>query len=352
MMKITVLMTVYNGGAYLRQAVESVLAQSLCDFEFLIVNDASTDDSLKVLFSYLDSRIRIIDNPKNYGQTRSLNIGLQEAGGDWVARIDADDIALPGWLEGQSAYLERHPECDVVSAWALKIDARGRFQGTLNVPLTREALVRRSLTASPINHGGCLMRRAAILAVGGYREDYRVVADYDLWSRLLRAGRLFAVRKEAGMTVRFHGGSISSSKKYDVVMPETISVMKDNIEAFSSYRPSADEMRDLWRASYDQPAINIDGYIRGRSVAEKVLGGLHPPWQGREDRELLKVMDGKMGFVLMKAGRGADLRKLCRAMVSPKGWRVISVALFCFSWLGGAMRLVPFLYEILRKIKD
>ena len=94
-MTVSVLMTVYNGGKYLRQALGSVLGQSYRDFEFLIVDDGSTDGSRAVLESCRDPRVRIMCNPSNMGQTRSLNIGLRAAKGTFVARMDADDVALP-----------------------------------------------------------------------------------------------------------------------------------------------------------------------------------------------------------------------------------------------------------------
>ena len=98
---ITVLMTVYNGAAYLRQSVESVLGQTFKDFEFLIIDDHSRDDSLAIARSYKDSRIVVHSNPENKGQVKSLNAGLGLARGDYIARLDADDLAFPRWLEKQ-----------------------------------------------------------------------------------------------------------------------------------------------------------------------------------------------------------------------------------------------------------
>src|SRR3972149_7024941 len=106
MPKISVVMAVYNGLPYLPQAMESILNQTLRDFEFIVVEDASLDDSLSVLRSYNDRRIRLIVNKKNLGLSRSLNKGLDAANGEYVARMDHDDISLPTRLAEQKAYLD------------------------------------------------------------------------------------------------------------------------------------------------------------------------------------------------------------------------------------------------------
>ena len=95
---ITVLMTVYNGQDYLRPALESVLAQTYKNFELLIIDDASSDDSLRIIKSYQDPRIAVYSNPQNLGQTRSLNVGLKFATGEYIARMDADDLVFSAWL--------------------------------------------------------------------------------------------------------------------------------------------------------------------------------------------------------------------------------------------------------------
>src|SRR5659263_168424 len=107
--KVTVLMAVYNGERYLREAIESILGQSFADFEFFIVNDGCTDSSRDIILSYRDPRIRLIDNQENIGLTKSLNIGLSLASGEYVARQDADDISYPTRIEKQIEYFETYP---------------------------------------------------------------------------------------------------------------------------------------------------------------------------------------------------------------------------------------------------
>src|SRR5262245_60671731 len=103
-------MAVHNGEKYLRQAINSMLGQTFTDFEFIIVNDCSTDNTAQVINSYHDPRIRIITNEQNLGLTRSLNLALDAASGEYIARLDCDDVSLPERLERQVAYMDKHPE--------------------------------------------------------------------------------------------------------------------------------------------------------------------------------------------------------------------------------------------------
>src|SRR5688572_1551532 len=115
---ISVLMSVYNGASYLPESVESILAQTFTDFEFIIIDDCSVDETPQILNTYAqgDSRIRIIRNPENKGLTASLNIGLAEAQGKYVARQDADDISLPQRFEKQIQSLEGNPKSVLASS--------------------------------------------------------------------------------------------------------------------------------------------------------------------------------------------------------------------------------------------
>ncbi|MCP8319033.1 MAG: glycosyltransferase, partial [Candidatus Methylarchaceae archaeon HK01B] len=123
--KITILMSVYNGEKYLREAIDSILNQTFKDFEFLIINDGSTDRTVEILRSYHDSRIKIITNEKNMGLTKSLNKGLKIARSEYVARMDADDISYPRRLEVQYEYMKKNPDVGIVGSWNDVIDDKG-----------------------------------------------------------------------------------------------------------------------------------------------------------------------------------------------------------------------------------
>ena len=129
MPKVTVLMSVYNGEKHLREAIDSILNQTFGDFEFLIINDGSTDRTADILQSYQDSRIKIIHNEKNIGLTKSLNKGLKLAKGEYLARMDADDISYPNRLEVQYEYMEKNPNVGIVGSWNDVIDDIGNTIG-------------------------------------------------------------------------------------------------------------------------------------------------------------------------------------------------------------------------------
>ncbi|MBN1126564.1 MAG: glycosyltransferase [Sedimentisphaerales bacterium] len=186
--KITVLMSVYNGQAYLRQAMDSILQQTFKNFEFLIINDGSTDASREIILSYQDARIRLIDNPSNIGLTRSLNRGLQMARGKWIARQDADDLSFPERLARQIGFVQAHPECAILGAQAEVIDADGGVirTGFSVKPTTLLGIKWSVLFGSPFVHSSVLFRKDIIREeLGGYNEAFKTNQDFELWSRLL-----------------------------------------------------------------------------------------------------------------------------------------------------------------------
>src|ERR1044071_4428932 len=127
-------MAVHNGEYYLHEAMESILRQSFCDFEFIIVDDASTDRTRELIFSFNDPRVRLVENREKLGQTRSLNRGLELAHGEFVARQDADDISEPERLAKQAGFLETKRELALLGTWYKKIDARGAALGLRELP--------------------------------------------------------------------------------------------------------------------------------------------------------------------------------------------------------------------------
>ncbi len=188
--RVTVLMAVYNGSAYLRQSVESILAQSFRDFEFLIINDGSIDDSRAILASYDDSRICIIENSTNMGLTKSLNRGLANARGGLIARQDADDVSDPTRLEKQVAFMDAHVAVALLGAQARYINEQGapRNSRLWWKATTPESMRFQFLFDSPFVHTSVMFRRAVIWdTLGGYNETYRMSQDFELWSRLLES---------------------------------------------------------------------------------------------------------------------------------------------------------------------
>lgn len=191
--KLTVLMAVHNGLPELPAALESIRGQTVTDFELLIVDDGSDDGTAELLAEHAraDARVRVLANPANRGLGFSLRLGVQEARSPWVARMDADDIALPSRLERQLEYLDSHPEVDVLGGWAEEIDGQGRVLGLRTVPTAHER-IRELIWTCPFIHPTVLFRRQAILDAASYDPDIRRRQDYDLWFRCAKAGLRFA----------------------------------------------------------------------------------------------------------------------------------------------------------------
>lgn len=185
--EISVIMPVYNDGYCVASAIESVLGQSTGDFEFIIVDDGSTDDTPTVLDGYArsDARVRILRNGKNAGITASLNRGLAVSRGEFVARHDADDTSLPDRFDRQRVFLGRNPDVGVVGTWVDYVDEAGAFLGRWMTPESPVMVRWNLLFGNALAHPSVMMRREVVLQCGGYAEAIRFAQDYDLWLRLL-----------------------------------------------------------------------------------------------------------------------------------------------------------------------
>ena len=181
---ITVLISVYNGEKYLKEAIDSILNQTFKDFEFLIINDASTDNSEEILKNYKDSRIKIIFNKKNLGLTKSINKGLKIAKGEYIARQDADDVSSSERLEKQVRFLDTYPDYAAVGSFTKIIDEKSKVICQLERPVYFQEIKRALMLDNCITHGSVMIRKKCLLEVGFYDEAMKRSQDYELWLRL------------------------------------------------------------------------------------------------------------------------------------------------------------------------
>lgn len=168
----------------MKKALRSVLSQTFSDFEFLILDDCSTDNTWDILTSFQDPRIRLIKNNVNMGLTKALNKGLGLAKGEYVARMDADDISLSERLQRQEAFLDKNQNIAMVGCWVEVIDEKGQKTKRVNFPIVPYLLRWRLLFTNTFAHSAVMFRKDAALGVGGYSEKMRYAQDYDLWSRI------------------------------------------------------------------------------------------------------------------------------------------------------------------------
>ncbi len=204
---VTVLMPIHDGEAFVAGAIESILGQTFRDFEFLIIDDESTDKSIEIIASYDDPRIRLVRNEERLRLIRTLNRGLELARGKYVARMDADDVSLPERLERQVAFMEANPAVGACGTWAVTI---GDVDGAVwRYPEGAEGIRCRLLFDSAISHPTVCMRRDAFARHRlQFDEAYPHAEDYELWSR---ASEAFPLANLASVLLRYrtHAGSVS-----------------------------------------------------------------------------------------------------------------------------------------------
>lgn len=186
---VSVLLGVHDGAPWIRDAVLSVLAQKLADLELIVVDDASTDETAAILRAVRDPRLVVERRPRG-GLTSALNAALRRARAPLIARLDADDVALPERLLRQATFLADHPDVGLLGTAAREVDASGRLLATVAPPTEDTELRRLLIRRNPFVHSSVMIRRALLEETGGYDETFPVAQDYDLWMRISRATRL------------------------------------------------------------------------------------------------------------------------------------------------------------------
>ena len=183
---ISVIMSVYNGEKYLPIAIDSILNQTFTRFEFIILNDGSNDETQNILDSYTHDNLRVITR-QNHGLPLSLNYAIELAKGDYIVRMDADDIALPNRIKLQLEYMRSHPDIDILGGQARIIDENGGEIGVIRKPITEEEIVRYINYACPIIHPTYMVKANVYRVLNGYR-NFVAVEDYDFLLRAHNAG--------------------------------------------------------------------------------------------------------------------------------------------------------------------
>ncbi len=186
---ISVLMPVYNAENYINKSIESILKQSYTKFELLIINDGSTDKTLDIILNYTDERIRLINNPHNF--INSLNTGIKEAKGKYIARMDADDYMLPNRLQKQYEFMEENSGIDVCGTWA---ETFGDNKRKIQTQTSHEELITSMLLYNPMVHPSVMMKKSIFETESPclYKHDYPCAEDYKLWTDLALKGYCFA----------------------------------------------------------------------------------------------------------------------------------------------------------------
>jgi cellulose synthase/poly-beta-1,6-N-acetylglucosamine synthase-like glycosyltransferase len=212
---ISVLTSCFNAAPFVAETIESVLAQTCADFEYLVIDDGSTDGSLDVIRQYAsrDNRIVVVTKP-NSGLCDSLNLGLQLANGQWIARLDADDVSVPERLKAQLDFVSRHDGTVLVGSSSIEVDIQGRFMKVQHFPSSHEKLTRNLEHLHRFfAHSTAFFRADLARELGGYRNRLFLSEDWDLWLRLAAAGRIGCLRQPL-VSTRLHPSSICHQNRH------------------------------------------------------------------------------------------------------------------------------------------
>lgn len=276
--KITVLMSVYNDQGYLACAVESILEQTYEDFEFLIIDDGSTGP-LDALDRFRDSRIRI-HRHDNIGLTRSLNRGIALASGEFIARMDADDVSLPDRLKSQITEFDSHPSLDLVGTFFDMVDADSNLIERKTLIVDPVYRLWRLQFHNVFGHGTMMFRKSAVTAVGMYDENLLYAQDFDLWSRI-SGPRNTTIVPDVQYLYRMNSdGNQASVKNYDAQLQTAIRTSTRNLTACNPDLSECDceEVRALyWKFQQEKVSVRgialipptIDGFCRIHGIEGK-----------------------------------------------------------------------------------
>jgi glycosyltransferase involved in cell wall biosynthesis len=198
MPKVSVVTSVYNGEAYLKECVDSILSQTFKDFEYIILNNGSNDRTAEILNKFTDPRLKIV-HQENLGIAASLNKGVKLSRCNLIARLDADDYSLPKRLEKQVTFMDQHPEVVVCGSRFKELFGKNTFTQSIHFIETDQAIRKSMSLFNPLSHSATIFRRKAFLESGGYNGRYKYAQDYDLWVRILNFGEARILKDELGV---------------------------------------------------------------------------------------------------------------------------------------------------------
>lgn len=211
--RVSVITPIHNGEEYLAAAIASILAQSWTDFEYLLVDDASTDGSLAILRDLAagDDRLRVLVSERCANHSNAINLALRIAQGEYVAICDADDLAHPERIARQVHYLDNHPEVGVLGAQVQQIDSAGHVVGNLAFPRTCAMARWTILFSTPVLHSAAMVRRALLAEIGGYDDGWQYANDYSLWAALIERTGITNL-PEMLVSYRIHAQQMSAAR--------------------------------------------------------------------------------------------------------------------------------------------
>lgn len=203
-------MPVHNSENYVQASLNSIIDQTYDDFEIILIDDNSQDKTLSIVKSFKDQRIKIIRNKRRRGVAGSLNIGLKYAKGEYIARMDSDDIARANRFKEQVRFLDTHPEVILVGSWVNIINENGKIISEKKQPVTYESVLENIMKYNPFIHSTVMFRKNILLSIGAYENDLDGAEDYDLFLRVAKKYPVCNIPKKL-LSYRVHKGNITLS---------------------------------------------------------------------------------------------------------------------------------------------
>src|SRR3989344_7700958 len=312
---VTILMPVYNGEKYLKEAIESVLNQTFRDFEFLIIDDGSTDKSTEIIKSFNDARIRLERNEINLGLIKTLNNGLGLAKGKYIARMDCDDISLPKRLSIQVNFMEKHPEIGICGSWVKVMGLKQEFVN--RYPQKHEEARAYLLFNTPFAHPSVIIRKEVMEKHKlKYDENYKHAEDYELWSRIINYAKVSNIPKVL-LHYRMHDESVS--KKNSSAQAENSNRVRIRLLKEMGINPAPTEL-DLHRRFIRPDYLNSKDFIDQLETWLGKLLSVNEKMRIYEQESLAKIISSRwlnvcsanasLGFWIFKKFWRSTLKKI------------------------------------------
>lgn len=268
--KISVIMPVYNGMPYLPDAVDSILGQTYEEFEFIIIDDAGSDGSYDHLMTRRDDRIRLYRNERNAGQTKTLNRAIGLATGEFIARMDQDDISLPKRFERQVRHMLSHPDLALLGASAYVIDCEGRRLGASLATTGTDKVRTEMVFNNPIIHSTAMIRKKMLDSVGAYMEEFVLGQDYDLWARIVASGASADNIREPLLLLRMHDASATVALKSARFGSEASAVIRTNARLLAGVELTEKEAIDVCGVMNSPTELDEREMENGVAAARKI----------------------------------------------------------------------------------
>jgi glycosyltransferase involved in cell wall biosynthesis len=321
---VTVLMPVYNAEKYLREAIESILSQTLQNFEFLIIDDGSTDSSIEIIKSYSDSRIKLVQNEQNFGITYSLNRGIDLASNELIARMDADDISHPTRLEKQYMYAQKYPEIALISAWIRRISSDGKFEKISGLD-TYDIYYTLLFSPRGIYHPVVMFRKGAVLDVGLYSKKY--AEDFNLWCKMIKKYR-FHVIPEPLLDYRFSETSLWRITKKEEYEKAHFEQIVENVRGITNNHCQLTdyEANFLIGRMHKITALNKKKFIRESFKKLDFISNCFQTYQNINNPVNRNISESAFKYkyyLLEKLSRRLRNKELMLMMIQLKYWRLL-----------------------------